>query len=92
MEIRDQSPKSTRVCDADGCGFFFGFFFLVEPRMALDGRAGISAAGAHLLHGGQSPYGATLLGHIWTVPLAASDLFKTVISVPAEVFPVYIGG
>lgn len=57
-----------------------------------DGRAGISAAGAHLLHGGQSPYGAALLSHIRTVPLSASDLFKTVITVPAEVSLVYTGG
>lgn len=58
--------------------------FLDEPQMVLHGLAGISAAGAQLLHGGQSPHGAALLSPIRTVPLSARDLSKTVISVPAE--------
>lgn len=29
----------------------------------LDGRAGLSTAGAHFPHLGQSPYGAALLSH-----------------------------
>lgn len=47
--------------------------FLDEPQMVLHGLAGISAAGAQLLHGGQSPHGAALLSPIRTVPLSARD-------------------
>lgn len=57
----------------DGCVFR-------RASNGLDGRAGISAAGAHLLHLGQSPYGAALLSHIRTVLFFAFDLFKTVVS------------
>lgn len=57
----------------------------------MDGPTGISTAGAHFPHLGQSPYGAPLLSHTekqhqdhMQERKALSNLFKAIISVSAE--------